>query len=194
MSLPKIALVLCMLDRLQMSSQNKLLAGSFIVFLILYFTLNKKNTKPRTPDVIYADTLIPKGYVLVPIELANLNAVAGLINQYGVIDLYGGDSPENSVQIATRIKILRAPLNPNHYAVLVPEDLSKQIMRFKGPFWASIQNRSTASTPRTSHDITKSEVVSAITDKPDSQIKNRIINPGNFNKIEIEYYKKEEEL
>ena len=181
-----------MFSNLQMSSQNKILAGSFVVFLILYFTLNQKNTKPHAPEVVYADTLIPKGYVLVPIELANLNAVAALINQYGVIDLYGGDHQENSVQIASRIKILRAPLNPNQYAVLVTEDLSKQIMRFKGPFWASIQNRSATAT---SADISKSTVSTAVVEtKQKLPAPKQIIIQNDLKKIEIEYYKNEENL
>lgn len=181
-----------MFSKIEISSQNKILAGTFVVFLILYFTLNQKNTKPSTKEVVYADTLIPKGYVLVPIELANLTAVAGLINQYGVIDLYGGDHQENSVQIASRVKILRAPLNPNQYAVLVTEDLSKQIMRFKGPFWASIQNRSV--TP-VSSDISKPEVgPSLVENKLNLPTHKPNLIPKELNKIEIEYYKKEENL
>jgi hypothetical protein len=160
------------------SLQNKVLAASFILFLIVYLTLNSKTEKPTTAhEPVYADTLIPKGFVLVPIELANLNAVASLINQFGVIDLYGGDSETNSVQIASRIKILRAPLNPNQYAVLVTEDLSKQIMRFKGPYWAVVQNREAAP-------------VSIAAKKLDSTA----IQPKPIFKhqVEIEYYKKED--
>lgn len=179
-----------MLSKLQISPQNKILAGSFIVFLTLYFTLNNRAEKKPPNETIYADTLIPKGYVLVPIELANLNAVAGLINQFGVIDLYGGDTEQNSVQIATRIKILRAPLNPNQYAVLVTENLSKQIMRFKGPFWASIQNRSTEPI---SQDHTKI-AAQGLPASPVLQPTLNKIKPQTLKNIEIEYYKKEEDL
>jgi hypothetical protein len=160
------------------SLQNKVLAASFILFLVVYFTLNSKIEKPALPrETVYADTLIPKGFVLVPIELANLNAVASLINQFGVIDLYGGNSESNSVQIASRIKILRAPLNPDQYAVLVTEDLSKQIMRFKGPFWAVVQNRETLPVPVAAKEV---EPVAL---KPKQIFKHQ---------VEIEYYKKED--
>lgn len=178
-----------MLSKLSLSSQNKLLAGSFVIFVILYFSLNQKNKVPLAPDTIYADTLIPKGHVLVPIELANLNAVAGLINQFGVIDLYGGNNQEDSVQIATRIKILRAPLNPNQYAVLVNEELSKHIMRFKGPFWASIQNRSVEPA---SQDSTRSDL--RLSDKKDLPEPAKITKANYYKTIEIEYYKKDEDL
>ncbi|MBY0554681.1 hypothetical protein K2P97_09135 [bacterium] len=177
-----------MFGKLQMTPQNKILAGSFIVFLILYFTLNNRTNKKTATETIYADTLIPKGYVLVPIELANLNAVAGLINQFGVIDLYGGDTEQNSVQIATRIKILRAPLNPNQYAVLVTENLSKQIMKFKGPFWASIQNRSAEPTSVDQTSIAAHDLQILPEQRPTSSKTKSLKN------IEIEYYKKEEDL
>jgi hypothetical protein len=158
------------------SLQNKVLAASFVLFLIVYLTLNSKTEKRASAhEAVYADTLIPKGFVLVPIELANLNAVASLINQFGVIDLYGGDSEANSVQIASRIKILRAPLNPNQYAVLVTEDLSKQIMRYKGPYWAVVQNREAEPVA-----IKKVEPIAA---QPKQVFKHE---------IEIEYYKKED--
>ncbi|MEQ1722918.1 MAG: hypothetical protein ABL930_07055 [Pseudobdellovibrio sp.] len=160
------------------SFQNKVLAASFVLFLIVYLTLNSKTEKTAIAhEAVYADTLIPKGFVLVPIELANLNAVASLINQFGVIDLYGGDSETNSVQIASRIKILRAPLNPNQYAVLVTEDLSKQIMRFKGPYWAVVQNREAVPLPLAA------KTVEPIAAQPNQKFKQQ---------VEIEYYKKED--
>ncbi len=160
------------------SLQNKVLAACFVLFLIVYFTLNSKIEKPAIAhEAVYADTLIPKGFVLVPIELANLNAVSSLINQFGVIDLYGGDSETNSVQIASRIKILRAPLNPNQYAVLVTEDLSKQIMRFKGPYWAVVQNREALPVP------VATKYLEPIAVQPKQIFKHQ---------VEIEYYKKED--
>ena len=62
-----------------------------------------------------------------------------------MIDLYAGSPTEKgSKKIAGRIKILREPLNPLQFAVLVPEHLSKQIMSVLGPFWAVVQNRSTS--------------------------------------------------
>lgn len=44
-------------------------------------------------------------------------------------------------KLASKVKILRAPQNPNQYAVLVPENLSNHIMSLSGPFWAVVQNR-----------------------------------------------------
>lgn len=132
-----------MLEKLQLRMQNKILIFSFAVFILLYLIINSKmkENKIRVENKpVYADTLIPQGHVLVPLEIANIQAVAGLIDQYGIIDLYAG-SENNSILLAARVKILKAPLNPNQYAVMVEEALSKDIMKHKGPFWAVIQNR-----------------------------------------------------
>lgn len=135
-----------MLQNLKLTSQNKILMVSFVALLTLWGILSMKTngtaeeSGPEKNKTFYADTLIPKGFVLIPIELANADAVAGLIDQYGVVDLYSG--PENnSVLVASRIKILRAPLNQNKYAVMVPESFSQELMRIKGPLLAVVQNR-----------------------------------------------------
>ena len=132
-----------MLQNLQLTTQNKILLISVLTFVLLYFILNAKNkAAPLATEKkpLYADTLIPKGQVLVPLNFANIEALASLIDHYGIIDLYTG-TENNSVLIASRIKILRAPLNPNQYAVMVTEDLSQEIMKYQGPFLAVVQNR-----------------------------------------------------
>ena len=135
-----------MFQNLKLTSQNKILITSFVVLLVLWGILSVKNKSageesvPEKNKTFYADTLIPKGFVLIPIELANVESVAGLIDQFGVVDLYSG--PENnSVLVASRIKILRAPLNQNKYAVMVSETFSQELMKIKGPFLAVVQNR-----------------------------------------------------
>ncbi len=128
--------------------QNKILIAGFIGLAVLSWLMNSKTPEAQEPEkAVTADTMIPPGFVLVPIEISNIAAVAALIDQFGVIDLYGGNSEANAVQIASRVKVLRAPLNPRQYAVMVSESLSKEIMTFKGPFWAVVQNRLAAAAP-----------------------------------------------
>ncbi|MFZ3230813.1 MAG: hypothetical protein WA160_11460 [Pseudobdellovibrio sp.] len=128
----------------KISQQNKILLFSFLFLISAYliFGLKSESVLVNKTDRIYADTMIPKGFVLIPIELANVDSVSALMDQYGVVDLYSGSSNEQgSKKIASKVKILRAPLNPNQYAVLVQEHLSILIMRSHGPFWAVVQNR-----------------------------------------------------
>lgn len=134
-----------MLKNNDISLQNKILIAALMLFIAVYFLVEKWRPVPtaaKPSEPVYADTVIPRGHVLVPVEIANIQAVAGLIDRLGVIDLYAGStSQQNSFLIAARIKILRAPLNPNQYAVLVTEAMSREIMKYRGPFWAVVQNR-----------------------------------------------------
>ncbi len=133
---------------LSLMQKNRPLVIAFIIFIGAFILLSNNPNEPlKTPHAkVYADTLIPKGFVLVPIELSNAETISALIDQFGVIDLYAGSPTERgSRKVASRIKILRAPLNPQQYAVLVPEHLSNNIMKVSGSFWAVVQNRQTNS-------------------------------------------------
>jgi hypothetical protein len=131
-----------------LSQKNRPLIIAFTIFIgvFILFKASPDDIKNKNGEKIYADTLIPKGFVLVPVELANADTVTALIDQYGVIDLYAGSpNARGSQKIAARVKLLRAPLNPQQYAVLVPENLSNVIMKAVGPFWAVVQNRQASS-------------------------------------------------
>ena len=140
----------------KISQQNKMLALSFLILILVYFIFAPKKDSASTSknERIYADTLIPKGFVLIPIELANAETVSSLMDQYGVVDLYSGTAASKSnKKIASKVKILRAPLNPNQYAVLVPDELSNLIMSNPGPFWAVVQNHETKQDVNTEHKV-----------------------------------------
>lgn len=129
---------------IQSLKQNKYLATAFVLLIVVYLAFD-----PRTPTIekinaenIQADTLIPKGHVLVPVQLANFETISGLVDHFGVVDLYlGGQAGTQAKKIATRVKMIRAPLNPNQFAVLVTDSMATIIMRSGGPFWAVLQNR-----------------------------------------------------
>lgn len=94
------------------------------------------------------DTYIPYGFVLVPIEVQNYEALDSVLGNYGVVDLYkstGGDGRPGQ-KVARAVKILRAPLNPNHFAILVEENLAPEIAKSFDPFFVVIQNPKTNGT------------------------------------------------
>ena len=128
-----------------MNLQNKVLAISLGAFLVLYLILVKfKNVEklPSKPELVSADTYIPKGFVLVPIAIDSSSQISGLINQFAIVDLYAPDSHNlSNILVAKSVKLIRAPLNPNQFAVLVTEEKSIEIMKIKSPFWITLQNR-----------------------------------------------------
>lgn len=132
------------LDRIKKSIlENKFIFIALIVLIIVNLILSLRPQNVVKPEVpIQADTIIPAGFVLLPITLANIESIKGLIQHFGVIDLYVAATPTTpGRKIASRIKILRAPLNENEFAVLVPENLSENIMKTNGYFTGVVQNR-----------------------------------------------------
>lgn len=87
----------------------------------------------RTPQV---DTFIPKGFVLVPIEVQNYEALDSILGQFGVVDLFQAMGPENPQQrlVARAVRILRAPQNPSHFAILVEEHDVPGVLKHGGLF------------------------------------------------------------
>lgn len=94
-----------------------------------------------TPEFI--DTYIPQGFTIVPIEIVNHSSLSSIISNHGVIDLYATSFEKDlqpSKKIASRVKIIRAPLNPNQFAIIVPEAEVSTILSYKNPYYATIHN------------------------------------------------------
>jgi hypothetical protein len=85
------------------------------------------------------DTLIPAGYILIPIEVQNYESLDSLLGQYGIVDLFKGDGRDGKL-VAKNIRILRAPLNPSHFAVLAPESEASAILAQAGNFYVAIKS------------------------------------------------------
>ena len=98
---------------------------------------HQASTSQNSPD-----TYIPAGFVLVPIQISNLESVDSILGQFGVVDLYApapkpGGKP---LRLAAHIKMLRAPLNPSQFAVLAREDEAPQLIGHEGAFFVVVQN------------------------------------------------------
>lgn len=99
-------------------------------------------SKPEPESVEDAATYIPDGFVLVPIEVANFESLDSILGKFGVVDLFvaAEDSRGRPRKIAERVKILRAPLNPDHFAVLVPDNESQKIVASSRALTVVVQN------------------------------------------------------
>ena len=98
--------------------------------------------QPESPET--AATYIPAGYVLVPIEVANYESLDSILGKFGVVDLFRPPLGEHGrpVKVAERVKILRAPLNPSHFAVLVRDADAPRLVTEGGAFTVVVQNPS----------------------------------------------------
>ncbi len=129
--------------------QSKLLVLTLIsmgIFSVAKeYLIQKASYKTTTEDPSSnqsVDTFIPKGFVLIPIEIANADSLNSIINGTGVVDLYAapGGQGKKGILVGRRLKLIQAPLNNEKLAVMVKESESATILSFNGPFFAVIQN------------------------------------------------------
>ena len=126
--------------------------GAALVAGFLGFYLDssagKQGEARASEDPVSASTLIPAGFVLVPIEVANYESLDSILGNLGVVDLYQpSEIPgKRARKVAEHLKILRAPLNPSHFAVLARESESALLVSHQGPFTVIVQNPNRAGT------------------------------------------------
>ncbi len=129
--------------------KTKHLAIAFVALGILALALdNKKVEGPAPIDPTSVDTYIPEGMTLIPIEIQNIEALKNILGEFGVVDLYLPSFEENRApkKIASGVKIMRAPLNPDVFAVLVREEYAPQIAQHPGAFFVTVLNPKTQKT------------------------------------------------
>ena len=103
-----------------------------LVCLGLYFEFFSKPTieKISTPvkqvaefdNNSEASTVIPAGFILVPLDIINLEAIKSSFQHSSRADVYSSKKEK----IASDLELLQAPLNENQFGVLVEESLSPQ--------------------------------------------------------------------
>ena len=112
------------------------------IFLSLFFTfMQQRDDKKEKKEIQNVDTYIPKGFVLVPIELSNSPSLDGLLEYKGIVNLYTGDPVKQKAEkVAESVKIIRSPRNPSYFAILVPEEKASFVIQRFQAFHAVIQN------------------------------------------------------
>jgi hypothetical protein len=124
--------------------KNKLYCLAFIIMGVVAFLSSLSNgeipkEEPQAIDSV--DTMIPKGHILIPLELENLEQISSLIGSSGVVDLYtAGPEVKRRRLVASRIKIVQAPFNSQVYAALIREFEADAIQNYLGPFRAAVHN------------------------------------------------------
>lgn len=109
--------------------------------LLLGWTKKEAPLVVEEQEAVQVDTMIPAGYLLIPIELSNGESLASLAGPYALIDLYAvSENGRKGVKVAAGVKLLKAPLNPDQFAVLMREEESTQLVQREGPFFAALKN------------------------------------------------------
>lgn len=106
-------------------------------------TASQSDAPVVTETSISPDDLIPSGFVLVPIQLENHSSIDSVVGAQSIVNLYrilAGDKESGSL-IGRNLRMLRAPLNPQQFAVLVPESDVGRFISYQGQLHAVLQNR-----------------------------------------------------
>ena len=112
-----------------------------LALFLLFFSLTQGSLEENKRPLQTMDTYIPLGFVLVPIEVLNKEALSALLGPHGVVDLFLPNRKGQKVyKIAHHVKMLRAPLDPSRFAILVPEKEATKILKHPQPLFAVIQN------------------------------------------------------
>ena len=123
-------------------NQKRIAVILMVFFMVCAWLIQSKEETSidlnPTTDVESIDTYIPNGFVLVPIEIQNLNALDSLVGQFAIIDLY---IPNHDQPLVSGVKLIRSPKDPSQFAVLVQDQLSQSIVKkSQNPFQVVVQN------------------------------------------------------
>lgn len=130
-------------ERLRKSEQTVFTVLTSLVALALIISFFSPSTPPLREGVETPDTYIPRGLVLVPIELANGEALSSMVADFAIVDLFetGRSGTQLRKRVGHRLRLIRAPLNPEKMAVLVPEGQERELLQNDHPLFAVVQNR-----------------------------------------------------
>lgn len=142
-----------------LESKKSLFACIAVTGLLAMFVTASGSAKSEEVKVdASVDTFIPAGFVLVPIEVQNYESLDSILGPHGIVDLYlpSQSGSGKGSRVANRVRIMRAPLNPSQFAVLVREDESNQLVRTEAPFFVVVQNSKQGGTGIVERDPQKS--------------------------------------
>lgn len=126
------------------SSGSAMLLGLFLLLISAFIFLSpeRRSEAATTEEEFSADIVIPMGYVLIPIEIQNQQSLDSILGARGIVDLFlpASDARKKPVLIAEKVKLLRAPLNPNQFAVLIQEEQSSQLLQSSDPYVVLVHN------------------------------------------------------
>ena len=115
-----------------------------VTFLLIFSLISKffplfSNSESKAGSL---DHLVPKGFVLMPLEISNAQDIKNIIGSYGVVDLYAYSKetglPETLV--ANVLKVLPPSTEEGAFTALVPEKSAIHLFDYTEGFYAIIQN------------------------------------------------------
>ena len=129
-------------------NKNTVIMWSALTMISGIFAYSQADFNKKPPMIEGdIDTYIPNGFVLLPIDLNNADALEGILQEKGMVDLYTSRGSHISVEtVAKSVKIIRSPKNPNLFAILIPEKQASILIQRAQSFHAVVRNPKHAQT------------------------------------------------
>jgi hypothetical protein len=122
--------------------KNIIVVGVLLISSIAIHLLQKEAPSTDIDEVAAEqniDTMIPKNHSLIPIEIKNSESLDSIFGNYGHVNLYI-EKGQQQVLIAKHVRLLRAPKNPSHFAVLVKDSEANYITKYDQAFYVSLSS------------------------------------------------------
>ena len=124
--------------------KNKKWTLMFLVSSLMAIVCSWKEPTQVASAPLELDIMIPAGFVLLPVEVENYESLDSVLGQMGVVDLYQNQNGKSQRRlVASFVRILRNPHNPNQFSILVPEKNAAAITNNFGPYFVSLRPRKT---------------------------------------------------
>lgn len=121
--------------------KNKIILFFIIGLMLVGYTHIKSNPTQQKNDKFQIDTIIPEGYVLIPIKLSNASAIASTIGSHGVANIYSTLAGHKSKLLFSKAKIIKSmDKDESIFSVLVKESKAHLLSNSEDPFFAAVQN------------------------------------------------------
>ena len=116
----------------------------FLICFVLFSLILSSSAliKPAETSLVSLDQMVPKGFVLVPLDISNGADLFSFIGSYGVVDLYL-DSQRKGLpekQVASQIKVFPPREEEGLWTALIPEKEVIYLFEYVSSFYAVIQN------------------------------------------------------
>ncbi|MBX2987571.1 MAG: hypothetical protein KF802_06715 [Bdellovibrionaceae bacterium] len=103
-------------------------------------SLTMRQAESPAEAITSLETFIPRDHLLIPVEIANADKLEGILGANGIVDLYVVPAEGGPARlVGRRLRLLRAPLNPQAFAVLLKESEADRFLSNPGPYIASVR-------------------------------------------------------
>ncbi len=103
---------------------------------------DKSETQPNNRYNVPVDTFIPRGYVLIPMNIENYENLDSILGSQGIVNIYSKSEEQvEPTQIATSVRVLRAPNAPEKLSILSPEASAHHFLNPNLKYWVVVQGK-----------------------------------------------------